>query len=149
MKPISINRIFGVLIPFLGFWVTWWRDHSPVSTIRQGEQSIWLPLFSPRRRQVYEMSSHEPSEQLASLVGETVVVDLRSTYVCLGILTGFDREFLSLRDADLHDFRDSSATREVYVYDSARLGIRRNRAQVLLRRDEIVAVTRFADISES
>ena len=80
-------------------------------------------------------------KQLARIAG--------ALYLLLGILTGFDREFLSLRDADLHDFRDSSATREVYVYDSARLGIRRNRAQVLLRRDEIVAVTRFADISES
>ncbi len=55
-----------------------------------------------------------------------------STYVCLGRLIGFDREFLELADADLHDFRDSPATREVYVYDSVRLGIRRNRARVLL-----------------
>ena len=57
--------------------------------------------------------------------------------------------FFAVEDADLHDFRDSAATREVYVYDSARLGIRRNRARVLVRRDEVVAVTRFADIAES
>jgi small nuclear ribonucleoprotein (snRNP)-like protein len=91
----------------------------------------------------------QPSEQLASLVGHVVVVDLRSTYVCLGTLVGFDAEFLELRDADLHDFRDNPATREVYVYDSVRVGIRRNRSRVHLRRDEIVAITRFADISES
>ena len=30
-----------------------------------------------------------------------------------------------------------------------RLGIRRNRARLLLRRDEVVAITRFSDISES
>jgi len=86
---------------------------------------------------------------MAHLVGQVVVVDLKSSYVCLGMLEGFDAEFLDLRDADLHDFRDSSATREVYVYDSVRLGIRRNRARVLLRRDEVVALTRFADVSES
>ncbi len=95
------------------------------------------------------MDRHELSELLVPLIGQVVVVDLKSSYVCLGTLTGFDREFLDLRDADLHDFRDSPATREVYVYDSVRLGIRRNRARVLLRRDDIVAVTRFADISES
>ena len=54
-----------------------------------------------------------------------------------------------MTDADLHDFRDSTATREVYVYDSARLGIRRNRARVLIRRDEVVAIARFDDIAES
>jgi hypothetical protein len=86
---------------------------------------------------------------LEGLVGEVVVVDLKSTYVCLGTLTGVDCEFLELTDADLHDFRDNPATREVYVYDSVRLGIRRNRTRVLLRRDEVVAVTRFTDIAAS
>ncbi|MGE3821397.1 MAG: hypothetical protein AB7I30_18455 [Isosphaeraceae bacterium] len=94
-----------------------------------------------------------PSEDLPplldELLGQVVVVDFLSTYVCLGKLVGHDREFLVLQDADLHDFRDSVATREVYVYDSVRLGIRRNRARVLVRRDEIVAVTRFADVALS
>lgn len=95
------------------------------------------------------MAGQEVPELLAPLIGQVVVVDLKSSYVCLGTFVGVDREFFDLRDADLHDFRDSPATREVYVYDSVRLGIRRNRSRVLLRRDDIVAVTRFADISES
>ena len=95
------------------------------------------------------MDRHPPSELLTGLIGQIVVVDLRSTYVCLGALVGLDDSFLELRDADLHDFRDSTATREVYVYDSVRLGIRRNRARVLVRRDEVVAVTRFDDVAES
>jgi hypothetical protein len=93
------------------------------------------------------MREATPSHLLASLVGELVVVDLSSPYVCLGTLVGFDGEFLELRDADLHDFRDNPATREVYVYDSARLGIRRNRARVLVRVREVVAVSPFADIA--
>jgi len=95
------------------------------------------------------MASREPSPQLTALIGQMVVVDMRSTYVCLGTLVGFDEHFLDLMDADLHDFRDSPATREVYVYDSARLGIRRNRARVLVRQDDVVAITRFADIAAS
>jgi hypothetical protein len=83
------------------------------------------------------------------LLGQIVVVDLRSTYVCLGTFVRCDDQFLELLDADLHDFRDSPATREIYVYDSVRYGIRRNRSRVLVRRDEIVAVTRFADIASS
>ena len=95
------------------------------------------------------MPEHQLSPSLAALIGQIVVLDLRSSYVCLGTLVGVDDLFFALEDADLHDFRDSTATREVYVYDSARLGIRRNRARVLVRRDEVVALTRFADIAES
>lgn len=86
---------------------------------------------------------------LEPLIGQVVVVDLVSPYVCLGTLAGFDRDYFDLRDADLHDFRDSPKTRELYVYDSVRLGIRRNRARVLVRRSEVVAVTRFSDVAES
>ena len=86
---------------------------------------------------------------LVDWVGQAIVVDLSSPYVCLGTLLGLDGDFLRIGDADLHDFRDSSATRETYVYDSARLGIRRNRALVLVRRSEVVAVSRLADISET
>jgi small nuclear ribonucleoprotein (snRNP)-like protein len=95
------------------------------------------------------MVDWELSSLLAPLIGQIVVVDLRSAYVCLGTLLSCDRQFLELRDADLHDFRDSPATREIYVYDSVRLGIRRNRARVLIRQDEVVAITRFADIAAS
>jgi small nuclear ribonucleoprotein (snRNP)-like protein len=91
----------------------------------------------------------QPSRLLQELIGQTVVIDLRSQYVCLGTLIGHDEAFLNLADADLHDLRDSTATREIYVYDSLRLGIRRNRERVLIRLDDVVAITRFADVAES
>ena len=95
------------------------------------------------------MPSQEPSPLFLSLIGQVVVVDLRSTYVCLGTLVGDDEHYLDIVDADLHDFRDSTATREIYVYDSVRYGIRRNRSRVLVRKDDVVAISRFADIAAS
>jgi hypothetical protein len=92
---------------------------------------------------------NEENSLLVDWVGQRVVIDFSSSYVCIGTLVGFDRGFLEIVDADLHDFRDSSATREVYVYDSVRLGVRRNRSRLLVRRDEVVAITRFDDIVES
>ena len=89
----------------------------------------------------------EPSELLAHLIGQVVVSDFRSSYVCFGTLVRADREFLEIKDADLHDFRESQATREVYVYDAKRLGIRRNRARVLIKRDEVIAIAKLADIA--
>jgi hypothetical protein len=95
------------------------------------------------------MPNREPSPLFLSMIGQVVVVDLRSTYVCLGTLVGGDEQYLDIVDADFHDFRDSTATREIYVYDSARYGIRRNRSRILLRLDDVVAITRFADIASS
>lgn len=95
------------------------------------------------------MSHPDAPPELAELVGQVVVLDLKSSYVCLGTLVAVGPQFFTLRDADLHDFRDSTATREVYVYDSVRLGIRRNRAKVLVLRDDVIAVARFADVLES
>jgi hypothetical protein len=91
----------------------------------------------------------DESSLLNDLIGEVVVVDLSPPYVCLGTLVGCDRLWLELRDADLHDFRDNPATREIYVYDSKRLGIRRNRGRIMVSRADVVAVTRFDDILES
>lgn len=95
------------------------------------------------------MTSRVPSPLLESLIGHVVVVDLKSTFVCLGTLVACDDLYLEIRDADLHDFRDSTATREVYTYDSVRFGIRRNRARTLIRQDDVVAISRFDEISET
>jgi small nuclear ribonucleoprotein (snRNP)-like protein len=83
---------------------------------------------------------------LQELIGQRVVVDLRSPYVCLGILSRVDEHFLELRNADLHDLRDTQTTRENYVVDSCITGIKRNRKRVLLVRAEVVAVSRLEDV---
>jgi hypothetical protein len=83
---------------------------------------------------------------LDEFVGQTVVVDMKSPFVCLGTLTQMDDHFLDLRNADLHDLRDTDTTRELYVADSRATGIKRNRKRVLLVRAEVVAVSRLEDV---
>jgi hypothetical protein len=83
---------------------------------------------------------------LEEFLGEKVVVDLKSHYVCLGVLQRLDEHFLELRHADLHDFRDTETSRENYVAESRATGIKRNRKRVLLVRAEVVAVARLEDI---
>lgn len=81
------------------------------------------------------------------MLSELVVVDLRGSFVCLGRLEQFDDAWLELRNADLHDLRDSDTTRENYVVAAKLSGIRRNRKRVLVLRSEVVAVSRLADVS--
>ena len=83
---------------------------------------------------------------LEELVGQKVVVDLRSPFVCLGILERVDELFLVLRNADLHDLRDTDTNRELYVAESVATGIKRNRKRVLLVRADMVAIARLEDV---
>jgi hypothetical protein len=83
---------------------------------------------------------------LEELLGEVVVVDLRSHYVCLGRLERIHELYLEMSDADLHDLRDTRTSRENYVAASLSTGIKRNRRRLLLVRGEVVAVSRVADV---
>lgn len=83
---------------------------------------------------------------LHELIGERVVVDLRSEFVCLGTLVRVDDQFVEMKNADLHDLRDTETTRENYTAASRSTGIKRNRKLVMLLRAEIVAVSRLSDV---
>ena len=83
---------------------------------------------------------------LQELIGDEVVVDLRSPFVCLGTLTAVDETWLEVRDVDLHDLRDTQSTRENYVAESRATGIKRNRTRVLVVRADVVAIGRLADV---
>ncbi len=83
---------------------------------------------------------------LDEFIGQKVVIDLRSTYVCLGTLQAIDETFLDLRNADLHDLRDTDTSRELYVAESCATGVKRNRRRVLVALTDVVAVSRIEDV---
>lgn len=85
---------------------------------------------------------------MEELIGEIVVIDLRSAFVCLGKLTKVTADYLELRNADLHDLRDTETTRENYVAASLVTGVKRNRKKLFLMRAEIVAIARLQDVVE-
>ena len=83
---------------------------------------------------------------LHELVGERVVVDMRSEFVCLGTITRVDDYFVEIKNADLHDLRDTDTTRENYIVESKTTGIKRNRKRVLVLRSDMVAIARLDDV---
>jgi small nuclear ribonucleoprotein (snRNP)-like protein len=86
---------------------------------------------------------------IEEFLNEQVVIDLRSQFVCLGTLKRVDEHFLELKNADMHDLRDSDSTRESYVAASVATGIKRNRRRLLVIRAEMVAIARLDDVVES
>jgi len=83
---------------------------------------------------------------LENLIGQVVVVDLRSPYVCLGTLRAATADYLELRNADLHDLRDTDTSRENYIAASFETGIKRNRKKLWLMRSEVVAIALLKDV---
>jgi hypothetical protein len=89
---------------------------------------------------------NEPDSLLEKLRDRQIVVDLSSPYVILGTLVDFSEKYLVLDEADVHDLRDTTTTRENYVVDSHRLGIRVNRDRALVRIAEIVSLSALDDV---
>lgn len=83
---------------------------------------------------------------LDSLLDQRVVIDLTSQYVVLGSFTGYNEHFIELKNADLHDLRDTETTRENYVAASAATGVKRNRRKVYIARHEMVAIGALEDV---
>ncbi len=87
-----------------------------------------------------------PSSALSKLKGREVVLDLESTYIVLGTLAGEDHRYIILKDADVHDLRDTATTRDAYVIEARRHGIQPNRKRVLIRHTEIVSISALEDV---
>lgn len=81
-------------------------------------------------------------------LGREVVLDVSSPFVYVGTLSGCDRHCLILENADVHDLRDANSTRELYVLESKRHGVNRNRKRVAVRIAEIVSVSALEDVIE-
>lgn len=87
-----------------------------------------------------------PAAIWRELLGEQIVVDVVAPYVILGRLVGEHDGHLLLEDADVHDFRDTSTTRDIYVREAHRHGVSVNRRKVWIRLNEVVSVSRMADV---
>ncbi len=87
-----------------------------------------------------------PDDRLEKLIGHVVVFDVVSQYVYAGTLAAFDDRTFVLEDADVHDLRDTSTTRELYVVDVKRHGVQPNRQRVYVRAEEIVSIALLDDV---
>jgi len=83
----------------------------------------------------------------ADLIGRNVVVDCRGWFIYAGTLESVGEHWLTLADADLHDHRESNSTRDRYIMEIAKHGVRQNRDRVLVRLDMIVSMSALDDVT--
>jgi len=85
-------------------------------------------------------------EQLQELVASEVVLDTASPYLYIGRLAEVDEWFLRLEDADVHDSNETRTTKEVYILEARKFGIKKNRHNVLVRTGKVISVSLLKDV---
>jgi len=88
------------------------------------------------------------SEHLDNLVGRDVVLDTAGAIVYLGRLTAYDDRGFLLENADFHNSSEGHATREQYITESRRDGIRVNRNRVFVLQHAVMSVSALADVTD-
>jgi hypothetical protein len=81
-----------------------------------------------------------------ALLGKLVVVDTDSRFVYLGTLARVEVEFLVMKDVDVHDRRESPSTKEQYIMDMKKFGVKPNRKEASIRKTHVVSISKLDDI---
>ncbi len=79
-------------------------------------------------------------------IGQVVVVDTNSSFVYVGTLAEVKPQFVVLKEVDVHDKHESLATKERYVMDAKRFGVKANRKEANVRVELVVSVSRLDDV---
>ena len=86
--------------------------------------------------------------RLRELTGEEVVLDTNSPYLYIGRLAEVDEWFIRLEDADVHDSTETRTTKEVYLIEARKYGVKKNRLSVLVRADKVISASRLSEVIE-
>ncbi len=82
------------------------------------------------------------------LLGKDVVLDTAGQFVYIGRLRTMDDQFFELDEADVHDSSESSTSKEIYVMDAKKYGVKKNRKAVFVRASQVVSLSLLEDVIE-
>lgn len=85
-------------------------------------------------------------DRLTAWIGEVVVIDCTHPYVAIGTLVRVARDYVELAEADMHDLRDSTTSRENYLVKTARHGVGATRRLLIFRMEHIVGISPLAEV---
>ncbi len=98
------------------------------------------------RKEAGTAAANGPPKPWEGLIGQDIVIDTDSSYVYVGRLEGADDHFLTLSTVDVHDMKDSHATKEIYVLEAMKHGLRANRKLVYVARRRVLSVSLLDDV---
>ena len=95
-----------------------------------------------------EFESQVDAEQsvLTDLIDKEVVLDTRGPLLYVGKLVLVNSVFYRLEEADVHDIVEGRASKEIYLIDACKNGVKQNRKSVFVRRTEVVSISLLEDV---
>ena len=94
------------------------------------------------------MDESNHHKEILSYRDKNVVVDTTSHFLFIGKLIEVSDHFITLGDTDVHDSRESPTTKEKYIIDSKKLGVKANRRRVHIRFQEVISISALEDVIE-
>lgn len=88
------------------------------------------------------------ANEVGHLIGEDVVLDTRGEILYIGRLVAIAEYFYVLKDADVHDLVHGRTSKEIYILESFKYGVKKNRRNVYVRSNEILSLSALRDIIE-
>lgn len=85
-------------------------------------------------------------KRLEEFMNQVVVIDTKCSYIFVGKLIAEDDYFLTLEDADVHDNNDSGSSKDFYVLDSSKHGVKKNRVKVKVVIREMISISLLEDV---
>ncbi len=82
---------------------------------------------------------------MADLLDQMIVIDTRGPMVVIGRLVRISSDSLVLQDADVHDSDEGYSSKELYVINACKFGVRANRRKVYIPRSNVVAISMLED----
>lgn len=80
------------------------------------------------------------------MIKRKVVLDTRSSWVYIGVLEEVTGNCAVLSEVDVHDSRDTSTTKELYVLESTTTGVKSNRDRVYVNLEYVVSFSSLDDV---
>lgn len=84
--------------------------------------------------------------ELEKFLKQKVVLDTRSSWVYIGVLDEVTEQCAVLSDVDVHDNKDSSSSKEIYIWQSTTTGVKANRHRTFINLDYVVSFSLLDDI---
>lgn len=85
-------------------------------------------------------------EALARYLKKKIVVDTRSSWVYIGILEEILDSSIMLTEVDVNDNGDISTTKECYILESKKTGIKANRLRVFVNLNDVISFSSLDDV---
>ena len=83
---------------------------------------------------------------LMKFLKQEIVLDTRSSWVYAGVLEEVTDSSAVLSGVDVHDNKDTTTTKELYILQSRTTGIKLNRNSVYVNLDYVVSFSRLEDV---